>query len=203
MLDFVYLAQYTSHSDETLQYLDEALDIFHKEKQVFQEIWPEINFNLPKLHSLLHFSQLIRLFGATDNYNTEQFERLHIDFTKDAFRASNKRDEHPQMIKWIEKIEQVHLFQQILEWQKSVSQEEEAQVANKLFKTTFLIAKTPSVIQRNYTEIIRLYKTSDFERTLKIFLQKRGFQLGRQQEVSLPFNSVPIWTKVRLRLPDI
>ena len=90
LLDFVYLAQYTSHSDETLQYLDEALDIFHKEKQVFQEIWPEINFNLPKLHSLLHFSQSIRLFGATDNYNTEQFERLHIDFTKDAFRASNK-----------------------------------------------------------------------------------------------------------------
>ena len=66
-----------------------------------------------------------------------------------------------------------------------------------------MIAKTPSVIRRNYTEITRLHKTSGFERTLKIFLQKRGFQLGRQQEVSLPFNSVPIWTKVRLRLPDI
>ena len=90
LLDFIYLTQYPSHSDSTLQYLDEALQFFHKEKHIFQDIRPEINFNIPKLHSLLHFSESIRLFGTTNNYNTEQFERLHIDFAKDAFRASNK-----------------------------------------------------------------------------------------------------------------
>ena len=35
LLDFIYLLQYSSHSDETLQYLDEALQAFHNEKQVF------------------------------------------------------------------------------------------------------------------------------------------------------------------------
>ena len=59
LLDFIYLSQYSSHSDETLQYLDEALQAFHNEKQVFQDLAPEINFNIPKLHSLLHFSQSI------------------------------------------------------------------------------------------------------------------------------------------------
>ena len=38
LLDFIYLAQYSSHSDETLQYLDEALQFFHKEKHIFQDI---------------------------------------------------------------------------------------------------------------------------------------------------------------------
>ena len=90
LLDFIYLSQYSSHSDETLQYLDEALQAFHNEKQVFQDLAPEINFDISRLHSLLHFSQSIQLFGATDNYNTKQFEQLHINFAKDAFHASNK-----------------------------------------------------------------------------------------------------------------
>ena len=38
LLDFIYLAQYPSHSDLTLQYLDEALQFFHKEKHIFQDI---------------------------------------------------------------------------------------------------------------------------------------------------------------------
>ena len=60
LLNFIiYLSQYSSHSDETLQYLDEALQAFHNEKQVFQDLAPEINFDIPKLHSLLHFSQSI------------------------------------------------------------------------------------------------------------------------------------------------
>ena len=62
---------------------------------------PEINFDIPKLHSLLHFSQSIQLFGATDNYNTKQFKQLYLNFVKDAFCALNKQDEHLQMIKWV------------------------------------------------------------------------------------------------------
>ena len=71
LLDFIYLAQYSSHSDKTLQYLNKALQLFHKEKHIFQDIQPEINFNILKLHSLLHFSESIQLFGTTNNYNTE------------------------------------------------------------------------------------------------------------------------------------
>ncbi|KAI0055814.1 hypothetical protein BV25DRAFT_1815092, partial [Artomyces pyxidatus] len=47
-------------------------------------------------------------YGTTDNYNTEMFERFHIDFAKEGWRASNKRDERPQMAQW-------------LSWQKKVA----------------------------------------------------------------------------------
>lgn len=35
LLDFVYLAQYQSHSDDTLGYLDDALRLFHADKDIF------------------------------------------------------------------------------------------------------------------------------------------------------------------------
>ena len=38
---------------------------------------------------------------TTDNYNTEMFERLHIDFAKEGWHASNQRDEFSQMICWL------------------------------------------------------------------------------------------------------
>lgn len=37
LLDFVYLAQYKSHSTETLQYLKDALTLFHENKEAFFE----------------------------------------------------------------------------------------------------------------------------------------------------------------------
>ncbi|KAH9059716.1 hypothetical protein EDB87DRAFT_1619886 [Lactarius vividus] len=48
----------------------------------------------PSFHSLAHYRRSITLFGSTDNYNTEQSERLHIDFTKDAYRTTNFKDEY-------------------------------------------------------------------------------------------------------------
>ena len=43
-----------------------------------------------------------------DNYDTQHMEHLHIELTKDAYWATNTRDELPQMIKWLERQEQVH-----------------------------------------------------------------------------------------------
>ncbi|KAG2053960.1 hypothetical protein BDR06DRAFT_884962 [Suillus hirtellus] len=97
LLDFIYLAQYPTHDDHTLGYLQEALDTFHKNKIVLKELGVREHFNIPKIHSLAHYINSICMFGATDNYNTEAFEHLHIDFAKEAWRATNKRDEHPQM----------------------------------------------------------------------------------------------------------
>jgi hypothetical protein len=47
------------------------------------------------------------LFGTMDNYNTEQTERLHIDFAKDAYRATNRKNEYMQMTAWLEHHEKV------------------------------------------------------------------------------------------------
>ena len=74
LLDFVYLSQYPVHTSETLDALDNALHWFHKTKDIFIELEVREHFNLPKLHSLVHYCKSISLFGAADNYNTEQSE---------------------------------------------------------------------------------------------------------------------------------
>ncbi|KAF8262183.1 hypothetical protein EI94DRAFT_1773259 [Lactarius quietus] len=56
------------------------------------------------------------LYSTTDNFNTETTERLHIDLTKDAFDASNKKDEHPQMTNYVEHKEKIHLHEQVVAW---------------------------------------------------------------------------------------
>jgi hypothetical protein len=98
LLDFIYLAQYQSQDDQTLGYLQDALDTFHKHKDVFVQLGIRDHFDIPKIHSLVHYIDSIRQFGATDNYNTEAFERLHIDLAKDAWRATNNIRKNPWAI---------------------------------------------------------------------------------------------------------
>jgi hypothetical protein len=99
LLDFLFLAQYETHTSDTLRLLQECLARFHENKQVFIDLEARENFNLPKLHSLTHYVSSIQLFGSTDNYNTEQTEHLHINFTKDVYHATNHKDEYSQMMK--------------------------------------------------------------------------------------------------------
>ena len=42
------------------------------------------------------------------------FERLHIDFAKQGWQASNKRDEFPQMISWLSCQEKFNSFKSYL-----------------------------------------------------------------------------------------
>jgi hypothetical protein len=89
LLDFLYLTSYPVQSKETLVQMETVLADFHRDKDIFCQLGMREHFNLPKLHSLIHYTAAIRCFGTTDNYNTETTERLHIDFDKDAYRASN------------------------------------------------------------------------------------------------------------------
>ncbi|KAI0072083.1 hypothetical protein K474DRAFT_1686805 [Panus rudis PR-1116 ss-1] len=52
LLDFLYLAQYPMHSTYTLKKLDDALKLFHDNKDIFIELGIRTNFNIPKLHYL-------------------------------------------------------------------------------------------------------------------------------------------------------
>ncbi|KAJ3007938.1 hypothetical protein NUW54_g3348 [Trametes sanguinea] len=116
LLDFLYLAQYPCHSSKTLKLLDEALLAFHANKAVFSDLQIRENFRLPKLHFLEHYRRCIELYGTTDNYDTQYSERLHIDFTKEAYRASNRKDEFAQMTRWLERKEKILHHQKYVEW---------------------------------------------------------------------------------------
>ncbi|KAG5640512.1 hypothetical protein DXG03_008232 [Asterophora parasitica] len=107
ILDFVYLAQYPIHTDETLRLLDDSLASFHSNKDIFVDLGVCQAFNIPKLHFMQHYSTSIKLFGTTDNYNMEYMEQLHIDFAKDAYAATNHKDEFTHMTVWLERREKV------------------------------------------------------------------------------------------------
>ncbi|KAH9060410.1 hypothetical protein EDB83DRAFT_2506630 [Lactarius deliciosus] len=88
LLDFLYLAQYPIHTTETLQNMDAAL----------------------------HTSSPPSAFGTTDNFNTEYTERLHIDLAKDAYAATNHKDEFPQMALWLEWKEKIARHTKYIQW---------------------------------------------------------------------------------------
>ncbi|KAH9907686.1 uncharacterized protein B0H18DRAFT_898035 [Fomitopsis serialis] len=202
LLDFIYLAQYPTHDDTTLEYMEDALKMFHANKQVLVNLGIWDDFNIPKIHSLLHYVQSIRLFGMTDNYNTEMFERLHIDFVKDTWRASNHRDEFPQMMRWITRNEKMALYEmfqrecQAEEDAEHPEDEEHAETAG----TSIKIAKYAPAPQQNLAMVQTRHHAPGFTTALVQFintLQPDSLRLNRQDlsRTWLPFQCVDVFHK--------
>lgn len=116
LLDFFYYAQLEVHSDHTLARMDAALAVFHEHKDEFIALGIREHFNIPKLHSLVHYVEAIRRIGCLDGVNTETSERLHIDFAKNAYRASSRREYFAQMTTWLQRQEAVVRKDAFLDW---------------------------------------------------------------------------------------
>ncbi|KAI0069540.1 hypothetical protein K474DRAFT_1687710 [Panus rudis PR-1116 ss-1] len=116
LLDFVYLAQYPVQTTTTLQYLRDALKRFHDNKDIFVELKIRSDFNFFKLHFADHWELLIEWLGTPDNFNTEYSERLHIDLAKDAYEATNHKDEFTQMTIWVERQEKIMQHDSFIQW---------------------------------------------------------------------------------------
>ena len=59
---------------------------------------------------------MISYLGSADGYNSESPERLHINFAKAAYRASNKHDYLEQMAIWLQRQEAIWLRDSYLMW---------------------------------------------------------------------------------------
>ncbi|KAJ7040177.1 hypothetical protein C8F04DRAFT_1314136 [Mycena alexandri] len=117
LIDFAYFASLQSHTSQTLRAMRDSLNTFHDNKQIFIDLkGRSSHFNIPKIHSLDHYEFLIRLFGSADGFNTESPERLHIDYAKNAYRASNRKDYIEQMTIWLQRQEAVARFSAYLSW---------------------------------------------------------------------------------------
>lgn len=104
VLDFIYYAHFGPpevHTVESLANLETAWRTFHDTKEVFIRLGVRDNFDFAKLHSMEHYMGSILWLGAADGYNTEGTERLHIDFAKQGYRASNRKQYTLQMTRWL------------------------------------------------------------------------------------------------------
>jgi Plavaka transposase len=162
MLDFLYVAQFPAHTMTTLELLRDSLSKFHENKQVFVDLGIRRDFNLPKLHSLQHYIPSIELFGTTDNYNTENTERLHIDLAKDAYRATNHKDEYPQMTTWLERKEKVLRHELFIAWQLNGRQLPPQIPPEVELHTHIKMTRHPSVRGVPITTLVSNYGTVDY-----------------------------------------
>ncbi|THU83771.1 hypothetical protein K435DRAFT_688905 [Dendrothele bispora CBS 962.96] len=225
LLDFLYIANYPIHSTETLETLELSLARFHENKDIFIQLGAREHFNFPKIHSLCHYTRAIELYGTCDNYNTETTERLHIDFAKDAYRASNRKDEYVQMTKWLERREKILHHTNYLVWR--IENQLSAPLSTPLMtpmdrdltpsqrtlmdmKYTLAqkLTKNPSVSTVTFTRIEdrgeRGYRATLFQSALRRFVvQFRNPELSarqvrqQSQDIFMPFGSVDVYHKVK------
>ncbi|KAF8598297.1 hypothetical protein BDV93DRAFT_534372 [Ceratobasidium sp. AG-I] len=123
VIDFIHFARLPTHTTETLALLEYALDRFHENKQVFIDYDIRSDFNINKIHSMCHYAQGIQELGTADAYNTETPERLHIEFAKCAYKATNRINFFVQMTVYLERRERVVKFDAYL---RSIHPEYEA-----------------------------------------------------------------------------
>ncbi|KAI9428379.1 hypothetical protein H4582DRAFT_2092395 [Lactarius indigo] len=205
LLDFVYLVQYPSHTSKTLQRLEDCLAHFHENKEVFVDLGMCEHLDLPKIHSLLHYRSSIALFSTTDNYNTEQSECLHIDFTKDAYRATNRKGEYTQMTTWLEHHEKIQMHMAFIKWQQQhnptspptlITSTRPLHVGTQYLKMT----QHPTVKAVTFDELAASYGAIDFQDALVDFIALVNYPgasaaMLRTQtaDMLLLFRSVPVF----------
>ncbi|KAJ7801016.1 hypothetical protein B0H14DRAFT_3092502 [Mycena olivaceomarginata] len=188
LIDFVYFASLQSHTSATLMGLQTALDL-----------------------TML----MIRLFGSADGFNTESPERLHIDYAKNAYRASNRKDYVNQMTLWLTRQESVARFSHYLEWghrpslspattepvaSASASSNEEAD--SLIITHSYSIAKAPPPATRavaaNHIMSPDRHNASRFLPALTHFLRQAGSNC-----IPRHFDMFGTWKRIRFKLPTI
>ncbi|KAG6907625.1 hypothetical protein DXG01_008161 [Tephrocybe rancida] len=212
MLDFLYLAQYPAHTDESLTLLNDALNDFHRNKDIFIDLGIRDSFNIPKLHWAQHYSYSIELYGTTDNVNTQYTERLHIDLAKDAYAATNRKDEFSQMTPWVERKEKILWHTQYIEWRQQGSpapQAAEWSPPGLELDRVLHMAKHPSARSVTFNTLASEYSAPLFHIALAHYVtlinkpHLTPAQVERQLwTIRIPFTKVPVWHRIKYHRTD-
>ena len=213
LMDFTFIAQYPVHSEETLELLEDVLSQFHESKSIFIDLQIRQHFNLPKLHFASHYVDLIKLYGTTDNFNTEYTERLHIDYPKSAYTATNHKDEFTQMTTWQERQEKIHQHACVVQWQlngsppiiASPNPNEWLPPGLELDRKVFM-SMHPSARRVPLDSIETDYDAPHFCVALRRYVVlSHSLQLTTAQvkhrlwEVRFPFQHLPVWHWIKFR----
>ena len=98
-LEFCYIARRDIHDTHSLAALEDALQRFHHYREIFRTSGVRLKgFNLPRQHSLIHYFDLIRAFGAPNGLCSSITESKHIKAVKEPWRRSNRFEALSQML---------------------------------------------------------------------------------------------------------
>ena len=213
VLDFLYLAWYPVHTDETLELLEDALARFHDAKDIFVDLGIRDSFNIPKLHFAQHYVMFIRLYGTTDNFDTAYTERLHIDFAKDAYAATNHKDEFTQMAKWLERKEKMLRHEQYVKWREDGSPisgpQLEWEPPGLELDRCLHMTKHPTVRAVPVDRLVEVYGATYFRPALARFIAlandptlSRAQLEAKLRSIRMPFHAVPVWHRIKYLRED-
>lgn len=79
--------------------VDAALKKYLEYREIFVEMGVRDDFSVPRLHSIMHYTKLIRYFGAPNGLCSSITESKHIDAVKKPWRRSNRYNALGQMLK--------------------------------------------------------------------------------------------------------
>lgn len=209
MLDFLFLSQYPVHTSQSLDLQDDAFDLFHANKSIFIDLGVRAHFQIPKLHNCRHYRPHIELYGTTDNCNTQYTERLHIDFTKNAYRSTNFKDPFTQMTTWIVRREKIQIHERYIQWRISGESKPVRAIPVIVPEFELKMTKHPSVKAVSLADIMDKYGATYFCDALARYITDLRFpgltrrELERKAAVvSMPFRSVPVFHTIKYRSTD-
>jgi hypothetical protein len=219
-LDFIFTAQYKSHSEETIATLAKYNHIWHENKSVFIDEGARRgkagviqHFNIPKVHSRHHYAENILQLGTTDNYLDETPETYHIIYAKQAYERTNKKDFEIQMVRHLSIIDKVHAYSSFLRWHAvSIHSHEippapphlnQKNVDDERHSSHITIAKRPTagLVRVGLSSAAHDYGIVDLN-------EKLGDYVRNELKVDCPggglpaaFQYISIWNQFKLRPP--
>ncbi|KAG6882631.1 hypothetical protein C0992_011166, partial [Termitomyces sp. T32_za158] len=193
-----------------------ALNEFHANKDIFIHLGVRPNMNLPKLHSCSHYLMYIKLYGTTDNYNTEYTERLHIEMAKDAWRATNSKDEFPQMTLWLERKEKIFRHEKFISWQRNGCPLPQTLNTTTLplgivYERHVMMPKHPTIKAVPIDAIVRDYGATYLRDALARYIaqyRQPNVTLSRAQiehhalHITIPSRTLPVYQTIKFTVPD-
>jgi hypothetical protein len=122
--DFLYLAQYRSHSTKTLGQLDVFLKEFHSLKDVFIENRarqtrnkrPLDHFNLVGVAELHTYFHHIPRMGSSPQFSTEVIDSCREVIPMDPYKKATDVDPFPEMLAYLDRCAAIRLVEELNAW---------------------------------------------------------------------------------------
>jgi hypothetical protein len=110
-LEFCYIARQDVITEQLVAQLKDALRRFHFYRQIFVEIGVDPGSSLPRQHSLVHYVESIRLFGAPNGLCSSITEAKHIKAVKEPWRRTNRCQPLNQMLYINQRLDKFYAMQ--------------------------------------------------------------------------------------------
>ena len=98
VIDLVMLAEYQTHNEDTLEYLNQTISQIGNLKKYFYNLQSKNKhtkkeqFNFSKFHVLVHYTDFIKKFETLNEFDSVTFKTDHKDQIKELYNCMNKQN---------------------------------------------------------------------------------------------------------------